>query len=188
MLTDHASSDHTLGDALDDAETDHGYDGANDNTSGHNAKRERIPLQWRSPLASLTFARHCRRCANLINRQLRRILYCTDKISYQNRTDKKILRQYYSSYVYGSPTKATSNPPHMATEKGVLLRTPMVAEVSKQWLKGYQSHLNLAPNPTWLANLRVPDDVLGARDLESVLAQERDEDCDADDEADGMPE
>jgi hypothetical protein len=64
----------------------------------------------------------------------------------------------------------------------------MVAEVSKQWLKGHQSHLNLTPNPTWLTNLSVPNDVLGARDLESVLAQERDEDCDADDETDGMAE
>lgn len=129
-----------------------------------------------------------RKMPNLINWQLRHILYCADKICYQNRTNKKALQQYYSSYVYGSATKASDNPPRHSTAKGEPLRTPMVAEVSKQWLKRHQSHLDLAPNLTWLTNVSVPDDVLGARDLGSILAQERDEDCDADNEADGMAE
>ena len=62
MITDYTSSDHTLGDTLDDAEADPGYDGVNDNTGGHGAKRERIPLWWRSPLASLMFACRCGKC------------------------------------------------------------------------------------------------------------------------------
>lgn len=145
-------------------------------------------LSGGDPLWQVRHLRVMESAPNLMNRQLRRILYCADKICYQSRTDKKAMQQYYSSYVYGSATNASGGAPRTATAKGEPLRAPMVAEVSKRWLKGHQSHLNLAPNPTWLASLSVPDDVLGARDLASVLAQERDEDCDADDEADGMAE